>query len=93
MLNEVSKYTEGHNGSSSYNDKIPGFGVKHNWVKKSIFWELPYWHTNLIRHNLDVMHIEKNIFDNIFYTVMDCPNRSKDNLKARLDIQLLWWWW
>ena len=88
MLNEVSKYTEGHNGGSSYNDKIPGFGVKHNWVKKSIFWELPYWHTNLIRHNLDVMHIEKNVFDNIFYTVMDCPNRSKDNLKARLDIQL-----
>jgi hypothetical protein len=34
------------------------------------------------------MHIEKNVFDNIFYTVMDCPNRSKDNLKARLDIQL-----
>jgi hypothetical protein len=88
MLNEVFKYTEGHNGGSSYNDKIPGFGVKHNWVKKSIFWELPYWHTNLIRHNLDVMHIEKNVFDNIFYTVMDCPNRSKDNLKARLDIQL-----
>jgi len=88
MLNEVSKYTEGCNGGSSFNDKIPGFGVKHNWVKKSIFWELPYWHTNLIRHNLDVMHIEKNIFDNIFYTVMDCPNRSKDNLKARLDIQL-----
>jgi len=88
MLNEVSKYTEGHNGSSSCNDKIPGFGVKHNWVKKSIFWELPYWHINLIRHNLDVMHIEKNVFDNIFYTVMDCPTRSKDNLKAMLDIQL-----
>jgi len=35
MLNEVSKYTEGHNGSSSYNDKIPGFGVKHNWVKRA----------------------------------------------------------
>jgi hypothetical protein len=37
MLNEVSKYIEGRNGGSSYNDKIPGFGVKHNWVKKSIF--------------------------------------------------------
>jgi hypothetical protein len=36
MLNEVFKYTEGHNGGSSYNDKIPGFGVKHNWVKKSV---------------------------------------------------------
>jgi len=30
MLNEVFKYIEGHNGGSSYNDKIPGFGVKHN---------------------------------------------------------------
>ncbi|XP_073051313.1 uncharacterized protein [Primulina eburnea] len=27
--------------------------------RRSIFWELPYWSTNLIRHNLDVMHIEK----------------------------------
>jgi hypothetical protein len=88
MLNKVSKFTEGHNGSSSHNAKIPGFGVEHNWVKKSNFWELSYWLTNLIRHNLDVMHIEKNFFDNIFYTVMDCPNRSKDNLKAILDIQL-----
>jgi len=38
MLNEVSKFTEGHNGSSSHNDKIHGFGVKHNWVKESIFF-------------------------------------------------------
>ena len=31
------------------------------WKKRSIFWDLPYWKTNLIRHNLDVMHIEKKI--------------------------------
>jgi len=30
MLNEVSKYTKGRNGGSSFNDKILGFGVKHN---------------------------------------------------------------
>ena len=30
-----------------------------NWKKRSIFFELPYWSTLLIRHNLDVMHIEK----------------------------------
>ena len=29
------------------------------WKKRSIFWDFPYWSTNLIRHNLDVMHIEK----------------------------------
>jgi hypothetical protein len=37
MLFEVSNFTEGHFRSSSHNDKIPGFGVKHNWVKKNIF--------------------------------------------------------
>jgi hypothetical protein len=37
MLFEVSNFTEGHIRSSSQNDKIPGFGVKHNWVKKIIF--------------------------------------------------------
>ena len=31
------------------------------WKKKSIFFELLYWEHNLLRHNLDVMHIEKNI--------------------------------
>jgi hypothetical protein len=46
-------------------------------VKKSIFWELSYWHTNLIRYNLDVMHIEKKLFDNIFYTVADYPDQLR----------------
>ena len=30
-----------------------------NWTKKSIFFKLPYFKTLLLRHNLDVMHIEK----------------------------------
>ena len=29
------------------------------WKKKSIFFRLPYWKDNLLRHNLDVMHIKK----------------------------------
>ena len=37
----------------------------------------------MIRHNLDVMHIEKNIFDNIFYTVMDVKDKIKDNPKTQ----------
>ncbi|GKV39907.1 hypothetical protein SLEP1_g47607 [Rubroshorea leprosula] len=43
-------------GNPSVNQIIPGFGETHNWVKRSIFWELSYWGDNLIRHNLDVMH-------------------------------------
>jgi hypothetical protein len=29
------------------------------WKKKIIIFRLPYWKDNLLRHNLDVMHIEK----------------------------------
>jgi hypothetical protein len=36
-----------------------------NWKKRSIFFELPYWSSLKLRHNLDVMHIEKNICESI----------------------------
>ena len=67
---------------------IPGYGVDHHWTKKSIFWDLPYWKDNLLRHNLDVSHIEKNFFDNIFNTVMDIKGNTKDNEKARKDLEV-----
>ncbi|MBN8143094.1 hypothetical protein J0J23_22590, partial [Vibrio vulnificus] len=59
------------------------------WKKRSIFWDLPHWESLKIRHNLDVMHIEKNVFENVFHTVVDVPGKTKDNLKARLDIREL----
>ncbi|XP_058731844.1 uncharacterized protein LOC131603526 isoform X1 [Vicia villosa] len=73
---------------SDWATKFPGYGKQHNWIKRSIFWDLPYWKDNLLRHNLDVMHIEKNVFDNVFYTVMNDPAKTKDNEKARLDLPL-----
>jgi len=77
-------------GLQSGKQKFLGFGLTHNWVKRSIFWELSYWKTNLLRHNLDVMHIEKNMFENIFNTVMDVNGKKKDNIKARLDVALFY---
>ncbi|WVZ21047.1 hypothetical protein V8G54_008369 [Vigna mungo] len=68
--------------------RIDGYGEWHNWTKRSIFWDLPYWKDNLLRHNLDFMHIEKNFFDNIFNTVMNVAGKTKDNEKARMDIAL-----
>ena len=29
------------------------------WKKKSIFFSLLYWEEHMLRHNLDLMHIEK----------------------------------
>ncbi|XP_050229228.1 uncharacterized protein LOC126678370 [Mercurialis annua] len=57
-----------------------------HWRKKSIFFELPYWKTLLIRHNLDVMHIEKNVCDSVLGTVMNIKGKTKDTLNSRYDL-------
>ena len=56
------------------------------WKKRSIFFELPYWEHHLLRHNLDVMHIEKNVCENIVGTILNVDKKSKDNLQSRLDL-------
>ncbi|CAH9095227.1 unnamed protein product [Cuscuta epithymum] len=70
-------------------------GIEHNkivgrdigWKKRSIFWDLPYWKDLLIRHNLDVMHIEKNFSENMFYTILGVPGKSKNHAKGRMDME------
>ncbi|WMV46486.1 hypothetical protein MTR67_039871 [Solanum verrucosum] len=54
--------------------------------KKSIFFELSYWATNKLRHNLDVMHIEKNICDSLLGTLLDILGKSKDHINFRYDL-------
>ncbi|XP_074283166.1 uncharacterized protein LOC141607711 [Silene latifolia] len=51
-----------------------------------LFVQLPYWRDLSIRHCLDVMHIEKNVCDNIINTLLNVPNKSKDNKAARKDM-------
>ena len=55
--------------------------------KKSAFFDLSYWNDNLIRHNLDVLHIKKNVMDNIIGTLLDMKGKTKDNLKAWNDLR------
>ena len=45
--------------------------------------------SNLLCHTFDVMHIEKNMLKNIFNTIIDVKGKTKDNIKAKLDIALL----
>ena len=56
------------------------------WKKKSIFFELEYWRYFYIRHNLDVMHIEKNVCESIIGTLLNVPGKTKDGVKSRLDL-------
>ncbi|XP_028081537.1 uncharacterized protein LOC114282940 [Camellia sinensis] len=57
------------------------------WKKKSIFFNLPYWNALLLRHNLDVMHIEKNVCESIISILLNLKGKSKDGLKARKDLE------
>jgi hypothetical protein len=40
-----------------------------------------------LKHNLDVMHIEKNICENLIETILNINGKTKDMLKARLDLK------
>ena len=39
-----------------------------------------------VLHNLDVMHIEKNVCESIIGTLFNIPGKTKDGLNARLDL-------
>ena len=53
------------------------------WHLRVSLHDLPYWSTLLLSHNLDVMHIEKNIADNIVGTLFEIEGKNKDTISAR----------
>ncbi|XP_074347194.1 uncharacterized protein LOC141686025 [Apium graveolens] len=69
--------------------KPRGYGVDHHWTHFSMFWELPYWASHDLRHCIDVMHTEKNVFENIFYTIVNDRIKTKDKKKSRADCKYL----
>ncbi|CAM8954153.1 unnamed protein product [Rhodiola kirilowii] len=73
--------------------KIPNRFEKPNsrtesapWKKRSIFFDLLYWHSLDIRHCIDVMHVEKNIYESLLGTLLNIPGKTKDGVKARLNM-------
>ena len=66
-----------------------GYGEEHAWTQKSGLWRLPYIDDILLPHNIDVMHTEKNWGEALFGTVMDISDKTKDNVKARVDLAIL----
>ncbi|XP_024190421.1 uncharacterized protein LOC112194412 [Rosa chinensis] len=88
---EVLKRVEGMTWSFGKKNPLPIYkGLEDQtrpcWKKKSIFFELEYWKFLPVRHNLDVMHIEKNVCDSIIGTLFNIPGKTKDGVAARLDL-------
>jgi hypothetical protein len=63
-----------------------GYGEQHMWTHKSGLTRLPYYDDLLLPHNIDVMHTEKNVAEALWATIMEIPDKSKDNVKARVDL-------
>ena len=55
--------------------------------EEEYLFNLPYWSSLLICHNLDVMHIEKNICEALLGTLLKIVGKTKDTEKAGLDLQ------
>ena len=56
------------------------------WKMRSVFWDLPYWKILGTPNCLDQMHITKNVFESLFGTLLNMPERTKDGPKARNDL-------
>ena len=61
----------------------------HQWKKRSCLFELPYWKDLLLRHNLDVIHVEKSR-----WVMMDpeCKVRLYSKIQVIQYIYLLMFW-
>ncbi|KAM6574759.1 hypothetical protein CsatA_023086 [Cannabis sativa] len=80
ILEQVNALSERAPGKRKRGD------TENNWRKKSIFYELEYWSANELEHNIDVMHVEKNVCDSILGTLLD-NDKSKDTTNARQDLK------
>jgi hypothetical protein len=80
MLNDLKELENGG---------FEGYGEKHNWTHKSCLWELPYAEALILPHNIDLMHQECNIAENIISMCFDVVGFSKDNMNAMKDLVAL----
>lgn len=54
--------------------------------ENQFFFYLEYGQHLLVRHVLDVMHIEKNVCESIYGTLLHQRGKTKDGVKARRDL-------
>ncbi|XP_039140530.1 uncharacterized protein LOC120277753 [Dioscorea cayenensis subsp. rotundata] len=87
IVEQYSQFSQITFGKASKKRKRGDVLLFGNWRKKSIFFQLSYWRTLTVRHNLDVMHIEKNVCDNIIGTLLNIESKTKDTINSRFDLE------
>ena len=59
---------------------------KLGWKKKSSFFKLPYWAKLKLRHNIDIMHVVKNVTESLVATLFNIKGKTKDTWRSRKDL-------
>ncbi|GJW07226.1 uncharacterized protein Tco_1569649 [Tanacetum coccineum] len=88
QISKVFKRFPGKHLDIAKKNPKPNRQIELNWSKHSIFWDLEYWPFLLLKHNLDVMHIEKNALEALLNTLLQ-NDKTKDTVKARQDLETL----
>jgi hypothetical protein len=55
--------------------------------KRSIFLNLPHWKDLMVHHAIDVIHVEKNVYESLISTLLDIPGKTNDTLKAWMNLR------
>jgi len=58
-------------------ESIKDFDNSKTWKGAGGLFCLSYWKYNLLRHNFDFMHIEKNVCENTYGTLLEMEGKSK----------------
>jgi hypothetical protein len=86
VLEELDKVKDVRPGKDPENRKMKRNKGPVIFSRKVGLWRLPYWKQLKLAHNLNVMHIEKNICETLLGTLLRIEGKTKDTENARLDL-------
>ena len=49
-------------------------------------FDLPYWSDLDVRHCIDVMHVEINVYDSVINTLLNIQGKTNNDLNTRQDL-------
>jgi len=82
----VEIYEKVNNIHHTFGNSKKKSSMTNIWKKKSIFFNLPYWSKLEVKHCTYIMHVEKNVWDNLIGTFFNINGKTKDGLNAHLDL-------
>ncbi|KAL6557058.1 hypothetical protein OROHE_006934 [Orobanche hederae] len=82
----IEVFKEVENLNIQFGKKFSKDVPSRGWKKHSIFFDLPYWKELYVGYFIDLMHVQKNVFDSLIGTLLGVPGKTKDGHNARMDM-------